>query len=141
MQTDQFSLSMPLRVRWSEADMQGVVFNAHYMAYFDLAITEYWRVLSKGEQAWLNETFSRLYVVKATIEFHRPARFDDQLKVSVRCARLGRSSMTVDFGISRDDEHLVSGQSIYVYAQEGKSLPIPDDLRRRIHGFEKIPPL
>ncbi len=141
MPTDQFSLSLPLRVRWAEADMQGVVFNAHYMAYFDLAITEYWRVLSKGEQAWLTETFSRLYVVKATIEFHRPARFDDQLSVSTRCARLGRSSMTVDFEISRDGEHLVSGQSIYVYAHEGKSLPIPDDLRRRIHGFEKIPPL
>ena len=141
MAIDQFSLTCPLRVRWAEADMQGVVFNAHYLAYFDIAITEYWRVLAKGDQAWLGETFERLFVVKATIEFHRPARFDDQLTVAARCARLGRSSMTVDFEIHRDGEHLISGQSIYVYAHEGRSLPIPDDLRRRIHGFERIPPL
>jgi acyl-CoA thioester hydrolase len=141
MSIQQFSLIHPLRVRWAEADMQGVVFNAHYMAYFDIAVTEYWRVLSKGDQAWLAETFEHLYVVKATLEFHRPARFDDELTVAVRCARLGRSSMTKDFEIRRGEDHLISGQSIYVYAQEGKSMPIPDGLRRRIHAFEKIPPL
>ena len=141
MAIDQFSLTHPVRVRWAEADMQGVVFNAHYLAYFDIAITEYWRVLAQGELSWLAQAFDHLFVVKATIEFHRPARFDDDLLVAVRCARLGRSSMTVDFEIHRGAEHLASGQSIYVYAEQGKPLPIPDDLRRRIHGFEKIPPL
>lgn len=141
MSIDYFSLIHPVRVRWAEADMQGVVFNAHYLAYFDIAITEYWRVLAKGDQAWLTRTFDRLFVVKATVEFHHPARFDDELSVAVRCARLGRSSMTVDFEIHRGAEHLISGQSIYVYTEQGKSLPIPDDLRRRIHGFEKVPPL
>jgi len=141
MSIEKFSLVHLLRVRWAEADLQGVVFNAHYLAYFDIAITEYWRVLAKGDREWLSEAFEHLFVVKATVEFHRPARFDDELQVAVRCARLGRSSMTVDFEIHRADEHLISGQSIYVYASGGKSLPIPDDLRRRIHGFEKIPPL
>jgi acyl-CoA thioester hydrolase len=141
MSIDKFSLVHPMRVRWAEADMQGVVFNAHYLAYFDIAITEYWRVLSKGDQDWLAQAFEHLYVVKATVEFHRPARFDDELLVAVRCARLGRSSMTVDFEIHRTVAHLISGQSIYVYVKDAKSMPIPDDLRRRIHGFEKIPPL
>jgi acyl-CoA thioester hydrolase len=141
MPIEQFSLVHPVRVRWAEADMQGVVFNAHYLAYFDIAITEYWRVLAQCDQAWLAEALERLYVVKATVEFHRPARFDDELQVAVRCARLGRSSMTVEFEIHRGADHLVSGQSIYVYAREARSMPIPDDLRRRIHGFEKIRPL
>lgn len=121
--------------------MQGVVFNGHYLSYFDVAITEYWRVLSQGDAAWLADAFHHLFVVKATIEFHKPARFDEALTLAVRCARLGRSSMTTDFEIHRDADHLVSGQSIYVYARDGRPLPIPDDLRRRIHGFEKIPPL
>ena len=141
MSIDKFSMVHPLRVRWAEADMQGVVFNAHYMAYFDIAITEYWRVLAKGDHGRLSDDLEHMYDVKSTIEFHRTARFYEELKVAVRCARLGRSSMTVDFEIHRDTEHLVSGQSIYVYASEGKSTPIPEDLRRRIHGFEKIPPL
>jgi acyl-CoA thioester hydrolase len=140
MALDQFSLIHPVRVRWAEADIQGVVFNAHYLAYFDLAITEYWRALSAGDAAWLAEAFERLYVVKATVEYHRPARFDDVLEIGARCVRLGRSSMTIDFEIHRREAHLVSGQSIYVYAQGGKSVPMPDDLRRRIRAFEKTPP-
>ena len=140
MSIEQFSLVHPLRVRWAEADMQGVVFNAHYLAYFDIAITEYWRRLAAGDEAWLAEAFEHLFVVKATVEFHRPARFDDELRVGARCTRLGRSSMTVDFEIHRQDDHLISGQSVYVYARDAKSLPIPDDLRRRIHQFEKVPP-
>jgi acyl-CoA thioester hydrolase len=98
-------------------------------------------VLAKGEQDWLTRTFAHLYVVKATVEFHGPARFDDELKVAARCARLGRSSMALDFEIHRGADHLVSGQSIYVYAEADKSMPIPEDLRRRIHAFERIPPL
>ena len=140
MPLNEFSLIHRLRVRWAEADMQGVVFNAHYLAYFDLAITEYWRVLADGDQAWLHETFEHLYVVKATVDFHAPARFDDELQVAARCSRLGRSSMTLEFEIHRGSDHLISGQSIYVYALDSKSVSIPDDLRRRIARFEKSPP-
>ena len=67
MSIEKFSLVHPLRVRWAEADMQGVVFNAHYLAYFDIAITEYWRVLAKGDHAWLAETFEHLFVVKSSV--------------------------------------------------------------------------
>src|SRR5690606_9520632 len=104
------------------------------------AITEYWRVISQGDRSWLSDAFEHLYVVKATVEFHRPARFDDELAVAVRCARLGRSSMTMEFEIHRGQDHLISGESVYVYAQDGRSMPIPDDLRRRIHAYERIPP-
>ena len=76
--------------------MQGVVFNAHYLAYFDLAVTEYWRALAQGDADWLSDAFHHLFVVKATIEFHRSARFDDELVVGARCTRLGRSSMAID---------------------------------------------
>ncbi len=138
---ERFAMVHPLRVRWAEADMQGVVFNAHYLAYFDVAITEYWRVLAKGETDWLHQTLDRIYVVKSTIEFHGPARFDDELVVAARCTRLGRASLSFDFEIRRGADHLVTGQSIYVHAQEGRSVPIPEDLRRRIHSFEPVPPL
>ena len=141
MSIEQFCLIHPLRVRWSEADMQGVVFNAHYLGYFDIGITEYWRALARDDATWLAEAMERLFVVKATVEYHRPARFDDELKVAVRCSRLGRSSMTMDFEIHRLGDHLVSGQSIYVYASEAKSMPIPEDLRSRINSFETVAPL
>lgn len=140
MSLDLFTLVHPTRVRWAEADMQRVVFNAHYLAYFDLGVTEYWRAVSQGDSAWLMQTFERIYVVKSTIEFHASARFDDELGIAVRCVRLGRSSMTFDCEIHRNSDHLISGQNVYVHADGGKASPIPDDLRARIHAFERVAP-
>jgi acyl-CoA thioester hydrolase len=137
---DEFALIHPLRVRWAEADMQGVVFNAHYLAYFDLAITEYWRALAAGDAEWLRHTFERLYVVKSTVEYHASARFDDELVVATRCARIGRTSMTFRFQINRGDQRLISGENIYVHAENGQAVPVPDDLRARVARFEKVPP-
>ena len=45
MEREHFGLRERLRVRWAETDMQGIVFNGHYLTYFDVAITEYWRAI------------------------------------------------------------------------------------------------
>jgi len=135
-----FTFVHTLRVRWAEADMQGVVFNGHYLTYFDVGITEYFRALFDGDLARLRDTFERVYVVKATVEYHAPARFDDVLDVCVRIARFGRSSLRVLFEIHRGSEHLISGESVYVYADAGRSAPIPEPLRDRVRRFERTAP-
>lgn len=116
--------------------MQGVVFNGHYLTYFDVGVTEYWRTLVQGDPPRLREIFDRLYVIKATIEFHSPARFDDLLEVCVRTARLGTSSVSVVFEIQRGTERLISGENIYVYADRGQSQRVPDYLRELINEYE-----
>jgi acyl-CoA thioester hydrolase len=83
-----------LRVRWAESDMQGIVFNGHYLTYFDVAVTEYWRAIGLPYPETTADTGGEMYTVKATIEYHRPARYDDELDVLMRCARIGRSSLT-----------------------------------------------
>src|SRR5690606_20149900 len=45
MQQEDFRFSTSLRVRWAEVDMQGIVFNGHYLTYADVGITEYFRAL------------------------------------------------------------------------------------------------
>ena len=135
-----FNFSQPLRVRWAEADMQGVVFNGHYMTYCDVAVTEYWRALSAGDSAWLSEIFERMFVVRALLEYRSPARFDDELEVCARVGRIGGSSMTVNFEIYRGEEHLVSGENVYVYAENGASQRIPDRLRDAVRAFERVAP-
>lgn len=129
-----------LRVRWSEADMQGVVFNAHYLLYFDVAVTEYWRTLAKGDPAKLRDIFERLYVVRAVCDYHAPARFDDELDVCARTTQIGRSSMRIGFEIHRGDAHLVGGENVYVHAHEGSSTPVPETLRALILGYESTAP-
>jgi YbgC/YbaW family acyl-CoA thioester hydrolase len=80
----QFRFFHRLRVRWAEVDMQKIVFNAHYLMYFDTAISDYWRALALPYEATFVALQGDLYVKKATLEFHVSARLDDQLEVAQR---------------------------------------------------------
>jgi acyl-CoA thioester hydrolase len=142
MARQDFAFSHTLRVRWAEVDMQSVVFNGHYLTYFDVAFTEYWRatgLISPQEQAREGQ---ELFLRKATVEYHAPAHFDDVLDIGVRCAGFGRSSMRFLIEIYRGDQYLISGELLYVYADTGvrKSVPVPDHWRAVIARFEKTAP-
>jgi acyl-CoA thioester hydrolase len=108
MTRNVFRMVHPLRVRWAEVDAQGIVFNPNYLMYCDVSVTEYWRALGCPYPSAFTERGVDTFVVKATLEYHKPARFDDQLDVLVRTARIGRSSLRVLFEIYRGEEHLVS---------------------------------
>lgn len=137
-----FSFFHALRVRWAEADMQGIVFNGHYLTYFDVAFTEYWRTVELPGPLQQADDGREMFARKATIEYHAPARFDDVLDIGVRCAAFGRSSMRYVIEIHRGDEHLISGELVYVYADTTvrKGTPIPDAWRQTITRFEKRAP-
>ena len=123
-----------LRVRWAEVDRQDIVFNGHYLTYFDVAITEYWRAIGVPYPAITDRWGSDLFVVKASVEYHAPAHYDDVLDIGVRVARIGTSSMTFVVGIFCGDLHLVGGEVIYVNAdpESRKPLRVPDTLRELI---------
>ncbi|MFD6195498.1 acyl-CoA thioesterase [Mycobacteriaceae bacterium NPDC060252] len=139
MAREDFSFFHPLRVRWAEVDMQGVVFNAHYLAYFDAVLTEYWAVLTGARNATGDGVFEHMYVVKSVIDYHGPARFDDVLDIGVRIARMGTASMTCHFEIHRGGEHLITGETVYVHAIDGNSAPFPDAFRDKVAEFEMTP--
>lgn len=132
----RYRLVHPLRVRWAEADMQGVVFNANYLAWFDIGVTEYFRAIADGDKAWLERHFARVYVVKSTLDYRAPARFDDEIELCARTTRLGRSSLEIAFAVRRDSLVLVEGSNVYVYTDDGRSAPLPEDFRRRIEAYE-----
>jgi acyl-CoA thioester hydrolase len=83
-----------------------------------------------------------LYTVKATADYHASAEYDDFLDIYGRTARLGRSSMQFLLEVWRGDEHLVSGELIYVNADPAtkKSAPLPDLLREKVIGYERVAP-
>ncbi|MFA1543554.1 acyl-CoA thioesterase [Actinomadura monticuli] len=83
-----------LRVRYSECDQQGVVFNGHYLFFYDVALTELWRALV-GEYGEMVEDGYDLVVAEARIRYREGARFDELLDVSMPVAHLGTTSMTV----------------------------------------------
>lgn len=132
-----------LRVRWAEVDMQKIVFNAHYLMYFDTAISDYWRALALPYEATMLGLGGDLYVKKASIEFHGSARFDDQLDVALKCQHIGKSSMSFTGAIFRGEDHLISCELIYVFADPAtqKSKPVPAPLRDVLNGYEAWEPM
>lgn len=93
MARTDYHFSHPLRVRWVEVDRQGIVFNGHYLAYFDIGITEYWRAIGYPYPDGLAEHGTDLYVVKATVEYRASAVYDDMIDIGMRCAHIGNFSM------------------------------------------------
>jgi acyl-CoA thioester hydrolase len=142
MAREDFTAAHRVRVRWAEADMQGIVFNGHYLTYFDVAVTEYWRAVGMPYPQTTADTGGELYTVKAAVEYHAPARYDDELDLCVRCARIGRSSLTFHLEIWRADTHIASGELIYVHADPAsrKSTPLPERLTGAIRRFERKAP-
>jgi acyl-CoA thioester hydrolase len=143
MSDTDFRFRHNLRVRWAEVDRQGVVFNGHYLTYFDVGITEYWRAIGYPYPDALLAAGTDTFVVKAGIEYHAPALYDDVLDVLVRAGRIGRTSVQFLIEIRRSGEHLISGEVIYVMAdpQTRKPSPVPDFLRDAISRYETVPPL
>jgi YbgC/YbaW family acyl-CoA thioester hydrolase len=133
-----FRFSHRLRVRWSEVDMQKIVFNGHYLMYFDTAVAEYWRALALPYEDAMHKLGGDLYVVKATVEYKASARYDDRLDVAMKCARIGKSSITFEGAIYCEGKLLVTGELVYVYADPAtqKSMPVPEALRSILEGYE-----
>ena len=127
-----------MRVRWAEIDAQKIVFNGHYLMYFDTAVAGYWRALALPYAPTMAGLGGDLYVRKATLEYHGSARYDDLLDVGLRCARIGNSSMVFLAAVFRGDELLVSGELVYVFAdpETQTSRPVPQPLRAAMQGFE-----
>lgn len=139
MARQDFSFFHSLRVRWSEVDMQAIVFNGNYLNYFDVAFTEYWRATGLPDVIAQAEAALEMFARKASIEYHAPARFDDLLDIGVRCVELGRSSMRFAIEIFRGEDLLVSGEMTYVYADSRarKSQPVPAAWRERLVMVEE----
>ena len=139
MKRQDFRFSHRMRVRWVEVDMQKIVFNGHYLMYFDTAVTDYWRQLAMPYAETMQQLGGDLFVKKASVEYHASAEMDDFLEVCMRCDRVGNSSMNFAGAIFRGDELLITSELVYVYADPvaKKSQPIPAPLRDMLEGFER----
>lgn len=139
MTRNDFRLLHRLRVRWVEVDLQKIVFNGHYLMYFDTAMADYWRALAIPYEDTMHQLGGDLYVKKASLEYHASAQYDDRLNVGLRCQRIGNSSIQFVGGIFCGDQLLITGELLYVYANPNTktSMPVPQVLRETMLGFEE----
>ena len=140
MPKSDYRFSFPFRVRYSETDGQGIVFNAHYLTYFDTSIYEYFRALPYDFIDHVQRTGTDFHTVKVAVDFFAPSRFDDEIEVHVRTARIGRSSITFSVEIfpKDGDETRVRGEIVWVNTdqQVQKSAPLPEQLVERLSALD-----
>ena len=124
------------RVRYSEIDMQGIVFNSRYLEYFDAAITEYIRHCGFNYVSDAKNTGKDFHLVKAEVEFLKPVPYDADIEIGVRVARIGNSSLTWELGIFQKSSEALStlGKVIWVYtdSETQQSIRITDDRRKQL---------
>lgn len=137
MSRADFRFFHPLRVRWGEVDAQGVVFNPNYLAFADVAGTEYMRAVGVSPH-----DMHDLYVVNANVDFLGSARFDDALDIGVGTGRIGRTSLGLKFGLFRvesgDDLLLTRIALTYVRVdpQTRRACPLDAVMVERLTAFE-----
>ena len=124
-----------LTVRYNECDPQGVVFNGNYLIYFDVGITALWR--EAGGYQEMMAAGMDLVVAEATVRYLAPLRFDDEVEMAITVARLGETSMTTHYELSRDGEPVADGELRHVFVEAGgeKKLPIPAPIRSALEAY------
>jgi acyl-CoA thioester hydrolase len=139
------SFSLPIVPRYAEVDQQGVVFNGHYLTWFDEACTgflDYLDVTYPG----LIASGHDIQVVHSEIDFMGPVRWRDSVRVEVHCQRIGSTSFTLGFSVLRGDvgspeaeqQAAVRGHNVYVVVStaDWAKRPLPPALREALTSVE-----
>lgn len=133
--TEQFTYL--LRVRYSECDAQQVVFNAKYVEYIDVAITEYFRLLWGNYKTILQRGLDT-QVVNVNVSWKAPALFDNVIAVTIQLKKIGTTSFTytIDFSNYQTNKLLATSEITYVMVslKEHQKTAIPPDIRKQIEA-------
>ena len=125
-----------LRVRYSDCDPQGVLFNAHYLTYFDIAITELWRE-ALGSYETMRELGVDLVVAEATVRYRLPVRFDAEVDLIASVSHLGTTSLITAIAIDSEAGRHAEGEIRHVFVELGghEKTPMPSPVREALEAF------
>ncbi|ANI40196.1 thioesterase superfamily protein [Mycolicibacterium vaccae ATCC 25954] len=127
--------SLAVTPRYAEVDQQGVVFNGHYLTWFDEACTGLLESLGVSYPELITDGCD-FQVVHAEIDFASPVRWRDRVRVTAQCTRIGTTSFTLGFTVlastgGSDERVAVRGHNVYVVVSTGDwgKRAVPDKLR------------
>ena len=125
-----------LRVRYGECDPQGVVFNANYLAYFDVILTEFWRE-AVGDYAAMVDAGADMVVAESRILFRSSAGFDDELDFELRVARLGDTALTTRIDARVAERLVIEGEMRHVFIDPAtkRKRSMPAEIRRGLEPY------
>lgn len=121
----------PVRVYWEDTDAGGVVYYASYLKFLERARSEWLRALGVDQVRMMRDERLQFVVVEANVRYHRPAKFDDELVVSVTLETLRGASISMGQEVRRGAELLVSAtvRAACLDADTLKPKPLPASLQ------------
>lgn len=131
------------RVRYRECDPMGVVYHTHYLDYFEAARTEALRGLGLPYRE-LEASGVMMPVVDARLQYHRPARYDDLLRIHTRFSLAETAARVIfDYVVRRDgaEDPLVTGSVTlcFVDAERGRPVRAPERVLAAVDAVPKPP--
>jgi YbgC/YbaW family acyl-CoA thioester hydrolase len=127
------------RVRWGDVDAARIIFYGAYIRFFEFAETELFRHVGLPYGVIFDQLKIWLPRVHLECDFHRAARLDDLLEVSVFVGRFGNRSMRLNFEVRRKGEPDLVATAHFVLAAVGQqsfeTVLILEELRRRLAPF------
>ena len=132
------------RVRWGDVDAANIIFYGSYIRFFEIAETELFRAVGMPYGKIFDELDIWLPRVHLECDFHRAARMDDLLEVSVYVGRVGTTSLRLNFEVRRKTEDGTIEKDLMATAhfvlvstdrKHLKPLPVPDELRRALEPY------
>jgi acyl-CoA thioester hydrolase len=134
----------PLRVYYEDTDTGGVVYYANYLKFFERARSEWLRHAGIAQQV-LTEQDHVMFVVKsAAIDYHLPAKLDDQLEISVRVEKLGKASVNFyqeAWRQNKDSRELLCHGRVRVgciHVMSLRPIPIPSAVLEKIDHLSAL---
>jgi acyl-CoA thioester hydrolase len=127
------------RVRWGDVDAARIIFYGAYIHFFEFAETELFREVGLDYGSMFDELKIWLPRVHLECDFHRAARLDDLLEVSVHVGRFGTKSMKLNFEVRRKNEAELIATAHFVLAAVNQdtfeTVPIPAELRELLAPY------
>ncbi len=140
MARSDFNFFHDFRVRYSEIDGQGIVFNAHYLTYFDVAITEYFRQLDFDYADYVKRTGIDFHLVKSLVNYEKPIPFDAEIQVGCRTEKIGNTSLVFRLEIfeKNSEDRFSSGEIVWVHTDQKthKTTRITEEIRELVSTFD-----
>jgi acyl-CoA thioester hydrolase len=133
-----FAFSTDVRVRFAETDAQGIVHNANYLVWFELARVAYLERYAGGYPK-LRSTGIEALVLESHVRYLRPARFDDHLSVHARCREVKGARFRYEYVVERAGETIADGWTAHATVDRGTFRPtrVPQWLIEAIESAEK----
>ena len=125
---------LPIRVYYEDTDLSGVVYHANYLRYMERGRMEFFRLSGITKMAMLDDAEPTAWTLRnASLDFHRPARVEDQLEVHTTCPLLTGARMQADQKIYANNTLLVHGKvEACIMTLSGKPRRIPQGVRDKL---------